>query len=220
MSNQFSCKFLIKKNPGVTASGITNQSVQSPKPRAQLNPYWLLPGSHDPADKTSIQLAPHMCLPASLFVCFLHKLQSIHHFLWTPAPAQICLPGREIFVDIQMNSLPFISSHLTEPSRKLQMHLNLPSAGPVGTSCWAQSRLTTDAPSIPSFSLTPIISSVHLPSRQTWLTKPDKEKTLSPSAPSPTSLPRKYPSLGTIHTPAELLVHLLFLENIKEQCGY
>ena len=159
-----------------------------------------------------------MCLLASFYFSFLHKLQGINHFLWTPAPAQIYLPRREIFVDIQLNSLSLVSSHLTEPSRKLQMHLNFPSVGPVGTPYWAQSRRMTDAPSIPSLSFAPILPSALLPSGHTWL--PGKEKILSPLATSSTSLPRKCPSLGTVHMPAELLVHLLFLEDRKEQCGY
>lgn len=79
------------------------------------------------------------------YFLFLYKLQSINHFLWISAPAQIFLPGREVFADMQLNS----SLLNTVPSyrAKQKAHLHLPSVGSVGTSFWAKSRDTTDVPS-------------------------------------------------------------------------
>ena len=114
----------------ILASPIINQSnpLNSDPAESMLAPLRL----PQPSKQNQIQLTPHMCLPA--YFVFLHKLWGITHFLWIPAPAQIYHPGRETFVDIQLDSLSLVWFHLTDRSRKLRIHPNLPSVGPAGIS--------------------------------------------------------------------------------------
>lgn len=168
---QFSYKFPMKKGMGVNDLGITDQSSQSPEPRIQLNPCWLLLGLPQPSRQRQIQLDPHIFLPASTSLAYfylLQKLQGINHFLWIPVPAQISLPGREIFADIQLNSSLFNTLPSHGAKQKAPRASKPPQCGPVGTSPWVKSRHTADVPSLhhtastlpgPFFSFSPSFNS-------------------------------------------------------------
>lgn len=161
----------MKKGMGLNDLGITDQSIQSPEPRIRLNPCWLLLGLPQPSRQRQIQLDPHIFLsaPTSLAYFYLiQKLQGINHFLRIPVPAQMSLPGREIFADIQLNSSRFNTLPSHGAKQKAPSASKPPQCGPVGTSPGVKSTHTADVPSLhhtastlpwPFFSFSPSFNS-------------------------------------------------------------